>query len=101
MKLSLVEQETIILFNKGEEMASIFTYESSWQRRLEERLGLKPVEDNGSGGKTYELPKKVIKPPRARRVVSEENRARMKARLQNARIRSQNSSAESVERRAG
>ena len=51
------EQETIINFNKAEDTAYIFTYEKTWQKHLEGRLGLKPVMGNGFGGKEYELPK--------------------------------------------
>jgi len=56
-RLSACEQETIILFDKAEDMGSIFTYEKTWQKHLEGKLGLKPVMDNGFGGKEYELPK--------------------------------------------
>ena len=40
--LSNYEQETIINFNKAEDIAHIFTYEKTWQQHLEGRLGLKP-----------------------------------------------------------
>jgi hypothetical protein len=32
---------------------------------MEKKLGLKPVMDNGFGGKEYEIEKKRIRPPRA------------------------------------
>jgi hypothetical protein len=63
-RLSSYEQETIISFNKAEDIAHIFTYEKTWQKHLEKKLGLKPVMDNGFGGKEYELPKLRIKPPK-------------------------------------
>ncbi|MFC1982378.1 hypothetical protein ACFLV5_01100 [Chloroflexota bacterium] len=66
-KLTNYEQETIINFNKAEDSAYIFTYEKTWQRHLEGKLGLKSVMDNGFGGKEYKLPKSRIKPPRAPR----------------------------------
>jgi len=69
--LTSYEQETIINFNKAENIAYIFTYEKTWQKHLEGRLGLKPVMDNGFGGREYELPKKMIKPPRATRKLSD------------------------------
>ncbi|MFC1866309.1 hypothetical protein ACFLYB_06320 [Chloroflexota bacterium] len=47
------EQENIINFNKTEDMAYILTYEKAWQKHLEGRLGLKPVLDNGFGGKEF------------------------------------------------
>jgi len=62
--LSSYEQETIINFNKGEDIAYIFTYEKTWQKHLEKKLGLKPTMDNGFGGREYEIDKKRIKPPR-------------------------------------
>jgi hypothetical protein len=66
-KISVCEQEAIINFNKAEDIATIFTYEKTWQKQLESRLGLKPVMDNGFDRKAYELPKKRIKPPRVPR----------------------------------
>ena len=58
--LTNYEQETIINFNKAEEVAYIFTYEKSGQRHLEKKLGLKPLYDNGFGGKEYKI---IIKSP--------------------------------------
>jgi len=72
--LSQYERETIINFNEGEQMASIFTYNKAWQRHLEKRLGLKPVFDNGCGAREYEIPKSRVRPPRA--PVSPEARAK-------------------------
>lgn len=83
--LSAYEQETIINFNKEESIAYIFTYEKTWQKHLEQRLGLMPVMDNGYGGKEYQLPKGLIPMPRAKRRYSEQTRKKMAARL--ARIR--------------
>ncbi|MEE9521111.1 MAG: hypothetical protein V3V43_05355, partial [Dehalococcoidales bacterium] len=70
-RLTNYEQETIINFNKAEHIAYIFTYEKTWQKHLEGKQGLKPVMDNGFGGKEYELPKSRIKPPRAPRKLSD------------------------------
>jgi hypothetical protein len=78
--LSKEEQETIINFNKAEAVASIFTYEKSWQRHLEKRLGLKPIKDNGFGAREYELDKKLIRMPMAKRQMSAEQREKMAAR---------------------
>ena len=75
------EQETIINFNKAEDIGYIFTYERTWQRHLEGKLGLKPLHDNGFGGKEYELPKKMIKPPRAPRRLSDEAKRKLAERL--------------------
>jgi len=79
--LSGYEQETIINFNKAEDTASIFTYEKTWQKHLERKLGLKPVMDNGFGGKEYEIEKKRIRPPRALVRLSAEARAELAKRM--------------------
>jgi len=75
------EQETIINFNKAEDVAHIFTYEKTWQQHLEKRLGLKPAMDNGFGGKAYEIDKKRIRPPRAPVKLSAEARAKLTKRM--------------------
>ena len=80
------EQETIINFNKAEDIASIFTYEKTWQKHLEGRLGLKPVMLNEYGGREYELPKKMIKPPRAPRRLSDEAKRKLAERLHANRV---------------
>lgn len=86
-ELELSEQETIISFNREEKVACIFTYEPTWQRHLEGRLGLKPVKDNGFGGREYELPKKMIKPPRAPRNLSAVARNKLTERLHASRVK--------------
>ena len=65
--LSKYEQETIITFNKEDDVAYIFTYEKTWQRHLEKKLGLKPTMNNGKEGKEYQIDKKRIKMPHAPR----------------------------------
>jgi len=85
-KLTNYEQETIINFNKAEDTAHIFTYEKTWQKHLEGRLGLKPVMDNGFGGKEYELPKNRIKPPRAPRRLSDSAKKKLAERLHGNRV---------------
>lgn len=77
MPLTNYERETIINFNEGESIARIFTYNKTWQKHLEGKLGLKPTFDNGFGGRGYELPKKKIKPPRASRRLSTEARKKL------------------------
>jgi len=81
-RLSLEERETIINFDEKEPMASIFTYNKAWQEHLEKRLGLKPIMNNGYGGKEYEISKKRIKPPRAPLKLSVEARAKLSKRLE-------------------
>lgn len=85
-RLNSYEQETIINFNKEEKIAHIFTYEKSWHEHLEKKLGLKPVEDNGSGGKAYEIPKNRIKPPRAPRKLSNSAKEKLAERLHGHRV---------------
>ena len=80
-KLTSYEQETIIGFNKAEDTAYIFTYEKTWQKHLEGKLGLKPIMDNGFGGKEYKLPKSRIKPPRAPRRLSDSAKIKLAKRL--------------------
>jgi hypothetical protein len=84
-RLTSYEQETIINFNKAEDIAHVFTYEKAWQKHLEKRLGIKPVIDNGFGGKGYEIDKKRIRPPRAPLRLSAEVRARLANRLRQGR----------------
>ena len=84
-RLSNYEQETIINFNKVEDVAHIFTYEKTWQQHLEKRLGLKPTMDNGFGGKEYEIDKKRIRPLRAPVRLSAEARAKLADRLRQSR----------------
>ena len=84
--LSAYEQETIISFNKAEDVAYIFTYEKTWQQHLEKRLGLKPTMDNGFGGRGYELPKSRIKPPRISRKLSDSAKKKLAERLHRNRV---------------
>jgi len=84
--LTNYEQETIINFNKAEDKAHIFTYEKTWQQHLEKRLGLKPLYDNGFGGREYELPKSRIKPPRAPRKLSASAKKKLVERLHGNRV---------------
>ena len=62
-KLIRAERETIIRFDEEDDEATIFTYLKSWQNHLEKKLGLKPIMDNGFGGKEYKIDKSRIRPP--------------------------------------
>jgi len=79
--LSLAERETIITFDEADSQAQIFMYNKVWQNHLEKKLGLTRLSDNGYGGREYELPKKMIKPPRVHRKVSVETRERLRKQL--------------------
>ena len=81
MAITPYEQETIITFNREEKLASIFTHEKTWQDHLEKNLKLKPVMDNGAGGREYLIDKKRIKMPRAPKVLSKEQRKVMGDRM--------------------
>jgi len=76
-RLSKYEQETIINFNRGDHIVSIFTYDRVWQRHLENKLGLKPVIENYHGGKEYEVDKSCIRMPQKKRSCSEVYRKRL------------------------
>ncbi len=56
-KLTKYEQETTKNFNKADNVAYIFTHGKRWQQHIEEKLGIKPTDDNGFGGKNYEVNK--------------------------------------------
>ena len=90
MKLSRIEQETIINFNEAEGTASVYTHNSALKERLWGLCNSYPQQvrqtaDNGRGGLTFELPKKWLKvtPPRVlspaqREVVDRMNAKRRK-----------------------
>ena len=86
-RLTNYEKETIINFNEAETTAYIFTYNKAWIAHLEKVLGLKPTSNNGFGGREYELPKKLISKPRRPRKLTPEQKQRLTARLQKARLR--------------
>lgn len=79
--LSNEEKETIINFDETSAPAHIFTYSKTWQTHLEKRLGLKPIRDNGFGGKEYEIDKHRIRPPRAPMKLSAEQKRKTADRL--------------------
>jgi len=85
MHLSNEEKETLISFDETPAEAIIFTYSQRWQKRLEGRLGLKPVFNNGYGGKEYHIAKSRIPLPRVPRKLSPEQKEKMAERLRKAR----------------
>ncbi len=81
MSLTNIERETIVVFNEGEQIAEIFTYNARIKRRLQELCPLHPadvrqIKDNGEGGVTYQCPKSWIRinPPRTSINLTEEQR---------------------------
>ncbi len=75
--LTAYEKETIILFNEAEDLAEIYTHNKGWQKHLDGKLGLKPTATNSHGGKTYEIDKRRIKPPRAPRKLTTEAKTKL------------------------
>lgn len=71
MKLTKIEQETIINFTEAERTASVYTHNEALKRQLLELCQSHPeqvrqTDANCWGGLTFELPKKWLKvsPPR-------------------------------------
>lgn len=87
-KVTMLEQETIILWNREETQANVYTFEPSLKKKLENLSKTHPdifvkTEDNGIGGITYCLPKELItiRNPRAKRELSEDQRERLRMQL--------------------
>lgn len=80
-KLTKYEQETIINFNREEDKAYIFTYDKAWQRHLEKKLEIKPVLDNGIGGKEYILDKAMVRRPQKKRKCSKDSKEKLARRF--------------------
>ena len=85
MKISRLEQETIITFNEAEATATVYTHNAALTRKLEVLADQRPEDAKRGrsfpdGGREYIVPKRWVKvqPPRA---YSEEQRAAMAARL--------------------
>ena len=85
MKLTNEERETIILFDETPDEATVFTYNRRWQKHFEQRLGIKPIGNNGFGGKTYKITKNRIPLPRVPRKMSPEQKKKLGQRLKKAR----------------
>ena len=85
MQLSPEERETIISFDETTADAVVWTYNKSWQKQIEIKLGIKPTLVNHLGGKEYQVPKKRIRMPLAPRKLSSEQRQKMGERLRETR----------------
>ena len=70
------ERETIINFNEESDTASIWTASEVVYRRLK-NLGYMPPQDNERSA-VFEMPKCDIKLPRAKRIMSEARREKIK-----------------------
>lgn len=64
MRLTNIEKETILNFNEGEELASLYTYNQTLQKRFNKLAQELPElvyrKTNSFGAVTYELPKKML-----------------------------------------
>ena len=84
MRLSRYEQETVINFNAGEKMATVYTADPAVMRNLDSLVIGYPdtfkriKEDNIS--KTYEIPKSAVTYRKPRKL-SEEQRSRARQRM--------------------
>jgi len=85
--LTLLEQETIILYNRAENQAEVFTYDPKTKTRLKKLAAaneeVKLADDNGHGGLTFTMPKELIsfRSPTKRKPISEEEKAERTKRL--------------------
>lgn len=83
MVLSKYEQETLINYNNEEKLASIYTYDKTLMRKIDNKLSEYPdikVVRRGDGWAEYSLPKKWIKVGFPRQL-SDEQRAEMANRM--------------------
>lgn len=86
MGLTKYEQETILLFNEDEKTASVYTHNSSLQRRLAE-FAKKSDEccllRSGEGWAEYQIPKRWIKLNMPRQYSEEQKQQMAKRARQN------------------
>lgn len=73
------ERETIINFNEEDDTASIWTASEVVYRRLK-KLGYLPSQDNERSS-VFEMPKRDVKLPRPKRLMSEAQRGKIKESL--------------------
>jgi len=92
MPRELADRETVITFNPVDKTASIWTYDRSWQRHIEGKLGIKPNVINGQtengGGRDDTAPQSSIHMPKAPKKLSENARKEIGERLAKARGKS-------------
>jgi hypothetical protein len=69
-RLTKQEQETIIVFNRADKTADVFTHDKNWQHCLEHKLGFKPTRVERFTGRNYVIPKSHIPMPRRPRQLS-------------------------------
>ena len=91
MKLTKYEQETIINYNQGEDVAYIYTCSKALMRHLEKVLNLEPTAIY-SYGREYECPKEWIRRPRKTKKLSESHKQKLRQVLSQKSILSEKSS---------
>lgn len=81
MSISLLEQETIILYNRAEKTASVYTFEPTLKRKLKSAMDKYPElvrvvqEEDSDGVMEFEVPKDWIKvTPKVKKTLSEEEK---------------------------
>jgi hypothetical protein len=81
------ERETIINFNEEADTASIWTASDVVYRRLMKRLGRQYLTEDGERHAVFTFPKELISLPRAKakRVLTEAQRAQMASRMSRTR----------------
>lgn len=67
------ERETIINFCESEKECDIYTHSEKWINRMT-KLGFEPYAINSFGGRSYTIPKTMLKMPTAKRAFSEEQK---------------------------
>ena len=85
MKLTQYEQETIVNFNEADSVATVYTYNSAFKKKLRLLSGQFPadakfIREDQHGGVTYSIPKRWIK-IQAPRMLTEEQRIASAERL--------------------
>ena len=80
MAKTRLEQETILLFNEAEKLASVYTHNKRLKGKLERLLEDRPDEMSLDYNGDYLIPKKWIK-INAPRVMSDEERQRASERI--------------------
>lgn len=88
MRISRLEQETIINFNEAESTATVYAHNGALVRKLEGLADQRPDEVKRGrvfpdGGREYTIPKRWVK-VNASRILSEEQKADIAARFKRA-----------------
>lgn len=89
--LTAFERETTIIMNDEDDFATIYTCQRPMMTKIDKLCKSNPdtykLVKQDEYSKTYECPKKLIsfRTPRAKRILSEEQKEELRIRMQNAR----------------